>query len=109
MNTGAIVVVIIWLFDLQLPVQSVPITTNVASSNPVHGEMYSIQHYVIKFVSDLQQDGFLCVLSISSTNKNDRHDIIEIVLIVALDTIDLNPNPINTISILYIHTTENAK
>jgi len=26
----------------------VPITSNVVSSNPVHGEMYSIQHYVIK-------------------------------------------------------------
>jgi hypothetical protein len=42
--------------------QSVPITTNV-SSNPAHGEVYSIQHYVIKFVSDLQQvGGFLWVL-----------------------------------------------
>ena len=41
-------------------VQSVPITTKVVSSNPVHGEVYSIQHYVIKFVSDLQQVcGFL--------------------------------------------------
>jgi hypothetical protein len=39
--------------DLQLPVQSVPITTKVVSLNPVHGEVYSIQHYVIKFVSDL--------------------------------------------------------
>jgi len=40
--------------DLQLPVQSVPITTNVVSSNPVqlHGEVYSIQHYVTKFVGD---------------------------------------------------------
>jgi hypothetical protein len=38
-------------------VQSVPITTKVVSSNPVHGDMYSIQHYVIKFVSDLQQVG----------------------------------------------------
>ena len=39
-----------------------PITTNIASSNPIHGEVYSIQHYVIKFVSDLQQvGGFLCV------------------------------------------------
>jgi hypothetical protein len=28
----------------------VPITTNVFSSNPTHGEVYSIQHYVIKFV-----------------------------------------------------------
>jgi len=33
--------------------QSVPITTNVVISNPVHGEVYLIQHYVIKFVSDL--------------------------------------------------------
>jgi hypothetical protein len=39
------------------------ITTKVLSSNPVHGEMYSIQHYVIKFVSDLRQVvGFLRVL-----------------------------------------------
>jgi hypothetical protein len=41
--------VIAWEFDLQLPVQSVPITTKVASSNPTHGELYSIQRYVIKF------------------------------------------------------------
>jgi len=26
---------------------------NVVSSNPTHGEVYSIQQYVIKFVSDL--------------------------------------------------------
>ena len=48
---------------LQLPVQSVPTTTKVVSSNPVHGEVYSIQHYVIKFDSDLRQvGGFLLVL-----------------------------------------------
>jgi hypothetical protein len=29
--------------------------TNVVSSNPAHGEMYSIQYYVIKFVSVLRQ------------------------------------------------------
>jgi len=29
-------------------VQSVPITTKVLSSNPAHGEVYSIQGYVIK-------------------------------------------------------------
>jgi hypothetical protein len=41
-----------------LTVQSVPITTKVVSSNTVHGEVYSIQQYVI--VSDLQQvSGFL--------------------------------------------------
>jgi hypothetical protein len=32
-------------------------TASVVSSNPVHGEMYSIQHWVIKFISDLQQVG----------------------------------------------------
>jgi hypothetical protein len=33
------------------------------SSNPAHGEMYLIQHYEIKFISDLQQiGGFLQVL-----------------------------------------------
>ena len=46
--------------------QSVPVTTNVVSSNRAHGEVYSIQHYVIKlikFVSDLRRvGGFLRVL-----------------------------------------------
>ena len=36
-------------------VQSVSITTKVLSSNPVHGKVYLIQHYVLKFVSDLRQ------------------------------------------------------
>jgi hypothetical protein len=36
-----------------LPVQSVTITTNIVSLNPIHGHMYLIQHYVIKFVSEL--------------------------------------------------------
>ena len=36
--------------------------TKVVSLNPAHGEVYSIQHYVIKFVSDLWQvGGFLRV------------------------------------------------
>ena len=34
--------------------QYVPITIIVASSNPFHGEVYSIQHYMIKSVSDLR-------------------------------------------------------
>jgi translation initiation factor IF-3 len=35
-----------------------------------------VQHYVIKFVSDLRQvGGFLSAPSVSSTNKTDRHDI----------------------------------
>jgi hypothetical protein len=63
--------------------QSVPITTKVVISNHVHGDVDSIQHYVIKFASDLRQvGGFL----LASTNKTDRHDIAEILLKVALNT-----------------------
>ena len=63
MPSGAITVMIVWSLDLQLPMQSVPITTNVVSSNPAHGKVNSIKHYVIKFVSDLRQvGGFLRVL-----------------------------------------------
>ena len=51
---------VVWLLDLQLPLQSVPITTKVVNLNPAHGKMYSIQPYMIKFVSDLRQvDEFL--------------------------------------------------
>jgi hypothetical protein len=42
----------IWLLDLQL---SVLVTTNDLTSNTGHGEVYSIQHYLIKFVGDLLQ------------------------------------------------------
>jgi hypothetical protein len=38
-----VVAVIVLYLDLQLPMESVHITTNVVSSNPVHGEVYSIQ------------------------------------------------------------------
>ena len=56
-NLGAVLAVVVWKLALQLSVQSVPIITKVVSTNPVHGEVYSIQHYVIKFVSDLRQVG----------------------------------------------------
>ena len=71
--------------ELQLPVQSVPITTTVVSSNPAHGDVYSIQLYVIKFVSDLSlvSPG----TPVSSTNKADHHDITQVLLKVALNTI----------------------
>ena len=50
--------------------QSEPITTKVVSSNPAHCRMYSIQHYVIKLVSDLRQVcGFLQVLQFPSPIK----------------------------------------
>jgi hypothetical protein len=58
--------------------QSVPITTEFVSSIPVNSEVYSIQHYVIKFVR-----------SVVFTNKTDRHDIAEILLKVLLSAITL--------------------
>jgi hypothetical protein len=42
--------------------QSVPSTNNVVSFNPAHGKVYSIQHYVITFVSDLWQ--VICILCV---------------------------------------------
>jgi hypothetical protein len=53
------------------------------------GEVYSIQYYVIKFVSDLLQVGGLLSTPISSNNKTDRHYIAEILLKVVLNTIAL--------------------
>ena len=67
--------------------QSVPITTNVVSSIPADGKVYSIQHYVIKFVSDLRQvGGFIQVLRFPPPIK--LNDITEILLKVALNTIN---------------------
>ena len=46
------------------------ISTKVVSSNPVHGDVFSIQHYVTMFVSDLRQvGGFSPGIPVSSTNK----------------------------------------
>ena len=59
------------------------------SLNTIHGEMYSIKHYVIKFVSDLRQvGGFLQVLLSPPPIKTDSHDITEILLKVALNIIN---------------------
>jgi hypothetical protein len=60
----------------QLPVQPVPITTKVASWNPVH---------------DLWQVMVSGFIPVSSTNKTHRHDITEILLKVALNTIHHKP------------------
>jgi hypothetical protein len=60
--------------------QSVTMTTDVVSSNPAHDEVYSIQHYVIKFVSDLGQVGGFSGTLVPSSNKTDSHDITEILL-----------------------------
>jgi hypothetical protein len=72
--------------------QSVPITTEVVSSNLVRGKVmkvYCIQHYVIKCVSDLRQiGGFLRVLLFRPPIKLT---VTEILLKVALSTIALTP------------------
>ena len=37
-----VVAVVVWLLNLQLPLQPVPITTDVVNSNPDQGEVYNI-------------------------------------------------------------------
>ena len=69
---------IVWKLDLQLPVKSVTITTYFVSSIPTHGEVYLIQHFVHKFISDLRQVVVFAGYSVSSTNRSDRHDILGI-------------------------------
>jgi hypothetical protein len=69
--------------------QSVLIITNVTSSNTAPGEVYSIQHYVIKFVSDLRQvGGVLRVFRFPPPIKLTA----KILLKVALNTITLYIN-----------------
>jgi hypothetical protein len=53
---GVVVLVIVWQLDLQLPMQSVPITTEAVSSFESRTGR-GVQHYVIKLASDLRQVG----------------------------------------------------
>ena len=56
-----------------------PITTDVVISNPAQGDVYSIQHYMIQFVSDFEAGRWLSPgPTVSPTIKTDRHDITEI-------------------------------
>jgi hypothetical protein len=74
--------------DLQLPMQSVPVTIEVVSSNPTQGDVYSIQHHVINTVCDLRQfGGFLRILRFPPPIKLTCHDITEILLKMTLNTI----------------------
>ena len=63
-----------------------------------------MQHYIIKFASDLRQvGGFLRVLQFPPTNKTDYHDITEILLKVALNTTTLTRWTVITICLgLYL-------
>jgi len=85
-------VLIRWEFDFQLYVQSVPITTKVVSSKPAYGEMYPIQLYVIKLVSDLSV--FFFPFS-STKKKNELHDTTERLLKVAINTVTLQYNKVS--------------
>ena len=61
------------------------------SSNPVHGEVYSMHHFVIKFVSDLSQvGGFLQVLRFPPPIKLTATIITELLLKGSLNNINLN-------------------
>ena len=67
----------IWQLDLQLPVQLAPITTKVASSNPVHGDTTLCDQVCLLIATGRWFS------TVSSTNKTDRHDKTEILLKVA--------------------------
>ena len=74
------------------------------SSNPARGDVYSMQHYVIKFISDFRQvDGFLRFIPVSSTNKTD------ILLKVALNIITLIPIPMLEVPYLAVKMGGNFK
>jgi hypothetical protein len=81
--------------------QSVPITTKVVSSNPIHGEVHLIQHYAIIKVCQWLAVGrwFSPGTAVSSTDKTDRHDIAEILL-----KVEFNPTTLFSLLNLRIDT-----
>ena len=53
---------VIWIWNQNIAISTIVgtsshITTKVVSLNPIHGEVYSMQYFVIKFFSDLRQVG----------------------------------------------------
>jgi hypothetical protein len=96
---GTVVVVILWLLDLQLPMQSVDVTTNVVSSNPIQA-ICTLCDKVCQWLPAGRW--FSLGTPVSSTNKTDRHDIAEILLKVALNTITITPNRHHYLDFLFI-------
>jgi hypothetical protein len=86
---GAVVVMILWSLDLQLPVQSVPITTKVVDFEP-HSWWGVLDITLCDKVSQWLATGRLFT-PVPFTNKIDHQDITEILLKVALNTINLTP------------------
>jgi hypothetical protein len=83
---GVVVVVIVWSLDLQPHVQSVPITTNIGSSWRGVLDTTLCDKVCQWFVKG---QWFSLGTPASSTNTTDRHDVAEMLLKVALDTINL--------------------
>ena len=80
------------------------ITSKVVSLNPADGEVYSIQHYVIVFVSKLQQVFcFLQVLQFPLQIKLTATYLTEILLKVALNN-NLNPTTMYLYTYCNYHT-----
>jgi hypothetical protein len=70
--------------DLQLPVQSVPITTKIVRSNPT--QVRCTQYNIMWSSLSVTCGRFSPGTPVSSTNKTDHHNITEILLKVALNT-----------------------
>jgi hypothetical protein len=74
--------------------QIVPITTNVVNSNPTHGEVYWIQYYVIKLVSDSRHiGGFLRILRSSCVNIHTTTTLVQVLFCYFVRRIEIKYNP----------------
>ena len=64
MNWGAVVDVIVWNLNLQMPMESVPITTNIVGSTPAQGEMYNImwQQFSVTYGRSMVFSGYFSFL-----------------------------------------------
>ena len=89
---GPIVVVIVQQLDLQLPMQSVPITTNVKSLNPTQARSIRYNNNAMWQYLSMNCDRSVVFSGYSGSSKNkiDRHDITKILLKVVLNTITPN-------------------
>ena len=83
-----VVAMLVWLLDLPLHMQLVPIATDVVSSNLDQGEVYNIMCKRLSVTCG--RSVFSLGPPVSSTNKSDHHNITEIFLKVALNTIKIN-------------------
>jgi hypothetical protein len=59
----------------RMVVCNLPIATKVVSSNPVHCEIYPIQHYVIRFVSGLVPPRILPTVSVAKFAAAEKDTI----------------------------------